>query len=378
MNILKQLTEFSNRYGNNPEFVLAGGGNTSAKDGDILYVKGSGIPLADITASGFVRMDRKKLKEVLNGAYSEDTSARERGVLTALSAARMPGEENKRPSVETSLHDMLKSKFVLHVHPPLVNGATCSVDGKKAIAELFPQAAWVDATKAGYILAADSKKVIDDYGGKHGIQPAVLFVENHGVFFSADTVSGLDSLVADVMDKLRCRARIIPNLSDAGYNPSLSSQAAETIRTAYLGIEGAAATVFACNYEIALLARNTKYFAAVEYPFTPDHIVYCRHKALFINDALPQTVSAAFSGYRKENGFAPKIVFVKKLGMFASGKNAREAETARDVFTDGIKIAVYAKNFGGGKFMTSGDIKFILNWEAESYRQKISIGNNKD
>ena len=50
--MLKTLTAFSNRYGADPELVLAGGGNTSAKDGDVLYIKGSGTALATITAPG--------------------------------------------------------------------------------------------------------------------------------------------------------------------------------------------------------------------------------------------------------------------------------------------------------------------------------------
>ena len=55
------LVEYSNRYGKNPLFVLAGGGNTSYKTEDTLYVKGSGTSLATITEEGFVKMDRAKL-----------------------------------------------------------------------------------------------------------------------------------------------------------------------------------------------------------------------------------------------------------------------------------------------------------------------------
>ena len=36
---LQKLAEMSNRYGSNPEYVLAGGGNTSYKDENYLYVK---------------------------------------------------------------------------------------------------------------------------------------------------------------------------------------------------------------------------------------------------------------------------------------------------------------------------------------------------
>ena len=40
-NELTALADMSNLYGSNPEFVLAGGGNTSYKNEDWLFVKGS-------------------------------------------------------------------------------------------------------------------------------------------------------------------------------------------------------------------------------------------------------------------------------------------------------------------------------------------------
>ena len=51
---VQELVAFSNRYGANPNYVLAGGGNTSYKDAENLYVKGSGQTLATIQAEGFV------------------------------------------------------------------------------------------------------------------------------------------------------------------------------------------------------------------------------------------------------------------------------------------------------------------------------------
>ncbi|GHV01039.1 hypothetical protein FACS1894211_09920 [Clostridia bacterium] len=381
MDIMKELVDLSNFYGKDPEFVLAGGGNTSAKVGDELYVKGSGAALAAISAEGFVRMDRAKLKAVVNGKYSKDADAREKEVLAALYAARAAGEEHKRPSVETSLHDMLDFTFVLHVHPALVNGMTCSQDGKKTAAALFPDAAWVNATKAGYILAVDSQKVIDAYVKKRGKQPAVLFIENHGVFFGADSRAALDKLVSGVMGTLRGQVKIKPEFIqmsaqdiDDELNLGNAARAAAAIRTVYGKFEGSAVTTYVLNWETLHFAESRGAFSAVEYAFTPDHIVYCKHKALYLEDAAPDAVNAAFAAYHAENKFAPKIVFVKGLGMFASGKNVKEANAARDVFLDEIKIAVYARSFGGGKFMTAEDIDFILHWEVENYRQKVSVG----
>ena len=56
---IESLVEYSNRYGSDPGMVLAGGGNTSMKTDQTLYIKGSGTSLATITEQGFVVMSRR-------------------------------------------------------------------------------------------------------------------------------------------------------------------------------------------------------------------------------------------------------------------------------------------------------------------------------
>ena len=196
------LVEYSNRYGKNPSFVLAGGGNTSYKTEDTLYVKGSGTSLATITEEGFVKMDRAKLAAIWNNTYSADTAAREAEVLSDMMSAKLPGEEAKRPSVETLLHDLFPQKFILHVHPARVNAITCSVNGKETVSEMFEGAVWVDECEPGYILAAKCKEMLEAYKNCSGKNASVLFLQNHGIFFAADSGEELDAIVESVMTKI--------------------------------------------------------------------------------------------------------------------------------------------------------------------------------
>ena len=76
-NPLEVLVKLSRFYGSDPDFVLAGGGNTSVKVGDRLFVKGSGHALATIPPEGFVEMDRKQLEALLNSTLSEERMQRE-------------------------------------------------------------------------------------------------------------------------------------------------------------------------------------------------------------------------------------------------------------------------------------------------------------
>ena len=102
---LAALAAMSNRYGANPEYVLAGGGNTSFKSADRLWVKGSGTSLATIQPQDFVVLERPLLNEMWSAQYPADEAQREAAVLADMMNARVRGE-NRRPSVETLLHDL--------------------------------------------------------------------------------------------------------------------------------------------------------------------------------------------------------------------------------------------------------------------------------
>ena len=64
MNEIKQLIRISQFYGSDSRYVIAGGGNTSYKNADKLWVKASGHALATITEEGFAVLDRNKLNVI--------------------------------------------------------------------------------------------------------------------------------------------------------------------------------------------------------------------------------------------------------------------------------------------------------------------------
>lgn len=374
MEDIKSLIEMSHRYGSDADFVLAGGGNTSYKTDDILYIKGSGTALATISESGFVKMDRKKLSAMLVKKYSENEAEREAQVLADMMAAKCSGEEAKRPSVETLLHDLLPYKFVLHVHPALVNGITCAKDGQAVCERLFPDAVWVGSTKPGYILAALCKEKTDAYKAEKGSAPKLIFLQNHGIFFAADTTEEIDRAAAGTMAKIKENIKRFPDRSDAEYDRATALRLAPELRMLY-GEGGTAAVKFTVNKDILSFASSKGAFAPIAHSFSPDHIVYCKAEPLLVEagEDLPEKTEAAFAEYKAKNGYAPKIVFVSGVGMFACGKTKKESDTAAAVFADAMDIAVYSESFGGALPLDEELTSFIVNWEVESYRAKVSL-----
>lgn len=374
---VEELIEVSRRYGSDPEYVVAGGGNTSWKTADQLYVKGSGVALESVSAEGFVRMDRAKLAGIWSAVYPSDPDARESAVLAAMMAARFPGEEQKRPSVETLLHDALPFAFVVHTHPASVNAVTCCAREAEAAAELFgDQALWIPSTNPGYILSQIVKDAFEEHTDRRGKAPAFILLQNHGVFVYGSTVADVDAVyrgISGVLSaKIRRRADFSPVALGAPEKKAAADAAAALERLSAVD-GGSAAVFFSTDAETARLTASSEAFSVFRLPFTPDHIVYSGSDFLWAESvgALPDAYAAFTS---KFGGRRPKLAAVKGLGVFGIGAegNAKSARLAVELFRDAAKIAVYAEAFGGPRYMTQDQVDFINNWEVERYRAKIS------
>lgn len=362
---LAALTAMSNKYGANPEYVLAGGGNTSFKSADRLWIKGSGTALATIRPEDFVVLERDLLARMWTADYPAEEAEREAAVLQDMMDARVKGE-TRRPSVETLLHDLFPQKYILHVHPAIVNGITCSTQGAVAMKRLFPDAVWVDACKPGYILALECKKEMDAYKAQTGKDCNLLFLQNHGIFFAGETTQELDVLAEGVMAKLAEAITYQPQLEEQPYDVERVVAISPVLRALYG--DGQPATVkFTVNPEILAYDPTTQ-------SLSPDHIVYAKAKQLILPEGVDaEGVRAAFDAFVAENGYKPKIAFAQGLGMFSCGMTMKEAVTAQTVMLDAIKVVAYTKSFGGVSPMPEFLIDFIVNWEVESYRSKVSL-----
>lgn len=353
MSELTLLQNMSNRYGADPDYVLAGGGNTSYKTEDVLYIKGSGTSLSTIRAEDFVRMDRAKLGAMWNVSYSENEAEREKEVLSDMMNARVEGE-SRRPSVETLLHDLFPHKFVLHVHPAIVNGMTCGKKGKELSKVLFPESVWVDACRPGYILASLCRDVLNEYKAKNGKDASLLFLQNHGVFFAGNTVEEIDVLASSVME-------------------ALNSYTAEQRNGKVNVITETAKTVTGYTFSERITGKGICAFDANRNSPTPDHIVYCKAKYFTCGINIDtDTLKASLEAFNNENGYYPRVILVKGAGAILLGDSEKMINTNTAILRDHISVCRNAEAFGGYNGMTDDLVDFIVNWEVESYRAKMN------
>ncbi len=290
-------------------------------------------------------------------------------MLADLLAARVPGE-TKRPSVETLLHDIIPTPYVLHLHPAAVNGMTCGKTGKKAFTALLgDKGIWVRPIMPGYVLATVIAGEIKAFEKKHGCIPDYILLENHGIFLGGSSEAELDKKFNAFMKTLNGELTIKPDLSAVEFDRETAALTGAAIR----GIAGGSGfAVFGVNKAAAEAVADKKAFAAVRTTFSPDHMVYCRDEAVFA-DGDADAVCAAVRDYQTRKNALPKIIGVKGLGVYAVAPTKKEADIALSLFFDAVKVSVYARNFGGGKALPADLIAAIGNWEVERYRQSVAF-----
>ncbi|MGB9686089.1 MAG: class II aldolase/adducin family protein [Rectinema subterraneum] len=393
---LETLIEISRRYGADPDYVLAGGGNTSLKDGDVIAVKASGALLGTIDENGFVQLSLSKLRALFDMALTSDSEAREKIVLEKLLEARLPGQ-TRRPSVETLLHALFPYRFVIHLHPALVNGMLCSRQALSAAETLFRnEASVLPYITPGYILA-DAVRRVFEHRTSSGMSPLkILFLQNHGVFVAADSVEEIEALYAHIFETLKAEVQPLPEEGLHG-SPArkheIPAADGETRTKASFEVtpplvmrafEEATSKFnvrffFTSNSLIGHFLASPEAFVPLSSPFTPDHIVYAGAWPLFVNISEAQSSEHLISKideFRIRHQEMPKIIAVQNLGIFGLGQDESAAKRACELFGDAAKIAWYARSFGGVHPMQPADIEFIRSWEVEKYRASIAASSN--
>jgi rhamnose utilization protein RhaD (predicted bifunctional aldolase and dehydrogenase)/NAD(P)-dependent dehydrogenase (short-subunit alcohol dehydrogenase family) len=373
---IAELIEISQFYGQKKEYVIAGGGNTSYKTEDKLWVKASGFALSTISEEGFAVMDRKKLAKISENEYSSDPFKRESQIKDDLADSTIT--KDKRPSVETSFHDAIRYKFVVHLHPTAVNGIMCSNKAEELVKPVFgEEAIYIPYIDPGYILFKAVEEKIIEFRAEKGYDPKVILLQNHGIFVSADTTQEITA----IYDK------IIANIEKEVTTPVDNSMlpVAEHVTEVVPAIRAIVSTEGLKRIKVTNSALVEKFnccaenFEKVNYPFTPDLIVYCKSKYIYIDEvSTPETTIDAFktkyTQFKTDNGYAPKVVFVKGIGMLSIGDNAAQSNIIKEVFEDAMQISWLSESFGGQHFMTAEQINFIDTWEVENYRRKVAAG----
>lgn len=376
MRQIEDLIAISRKFGQDSRFVIAGGGNTSYKDENRLWVKASGHALATITEDGFAVLDRTLLNEMGEKAYNEDTAIREEQVKNDLAVACVT--KDRRPSVETSLHNCMGFAFVVHLHPTLVNGLMCSANAEAACGEIFPEALYIEYTDPGYTLFKKVYDRINAYKAANGKEPQVIFLQNHGIFVGGDTTAEIEGIYSEILGKLETKVAALPE-GGSEVSPTVTDVIPAIRQMLSRSGRGLKTLKVTKNALVDYFLDGSREKIAA--PFTPDIIVYCKSAYIFIDaesdEEILKQAEEKIEAFAAEKGYTPKVLLIKGVGLVAVGDNSKNAQIITDVFTDAMKVAFYAQSFGGEHPMEKAWIDFIDNWEVENYRRKVAAGSSK-
>lgn len=369
--LLQQLIAASNTVGANPDYVRAGGGNSSVKIDGVLYIKPSGTQLATLRGDDLVGL---RVDVLLDALHSDEPV--EGDPVQAAAAAALVGTPTRRPSVEILFHALIDDPLVLHVHPLVVNAVTCGSDGAALAGRLFgDDAVWVPYVDPGVPLARAIESARTAHVERTGQPaPALTLLGNHGIIVSGSTQ-------AELVQRLEHATEVVAEAIGATPEPDVAQP--DPVRDAAVinAVAPRLRALLSASAPVVLVAGLGEPFASLDAasplvsdgPLIPDQIVYAGSFPLVIDASDAETAAAAvepaLAAYRAAHGRDPVVTLLPGIGVLAVGADRAKALTARDVFGDSVVVAGYADRLGGVRVMDDAERGFIETWEAEAYRK---------
>lgn len=367
-----ELLEASHRFGGDPEYVRAGGGNASVKLDGVLYIKPSGTPLATLAADDLVPLRLDVLLDALHADEEVDGDP----VRAAAEKAQV-GNPTRRPSVEILFHALIDDPLVLHLHPIATNALTCSVDGERLAAELFgDEAVWVPYIDPGVPLARGVEAARRGHAVRTGRPaPPITLLGNHGIIVSGSSAAELAQRTEHVTRVVEARLAAAPTVAATPCRPEDADALVNAVAPRLRGLLGSGAGPAVITTDTSDLARSLTVDAPIVAggPLIPDHIVYSGSFPMVVELTDPadaaDAVTSALASFRAQHGRAPAVTVVPGIAVLGAGADPAAADNALRVFLDHARVAADADRLGGVRVMTEAERGFIETWEAEAYRQ---------
>ena len=371
---LKIRVYSSNLLGDEEDLVLAGGGNTSVKCEDILYVKGSGWSLADIKEEGFAPV---KMQTLLDMAKRETLSDSE---MVRLQREAMTNKDAPNPSVEAILHAIIPFKYVDHTHADAIVTISNSKQGKEIISKLYSDFLIVPYVMPGFVLAKEVYKLSKGIDWKK-INGIILL--NHGIFtfsnLAKESYGKMIEAVNRAEEYLKKNAKIEIKEQKITKNYDL-----EELKRVLSKEKGYDVTLKVDNSDLAIFysnQENLKEFAS-RGVLTPEHIIRTKREPLVLEDndfeqkikEYKQEYEKYFKTFAKDEVMlnpAPNYIVAKGFGVISIGKDEKEAEIIGKIVSHTMLAVLRADMLGGYESIDLKKSFEMEYWELEQAKLKV-------
>lgn len=306
----------SARLGQDPLRVQGPGGNTSIKDGAVMWIKASGTELAHaLNADIFVAVDRAAALAEARGLAGDGSCK----------ATVLDPTNTLRPSIETTFHAILDWPVIAHTHSIATLTHAVSTDGLRVAMEKLDGLPVVDVpyAKPGLPLTRNILARVT-------AETQVVLLANHGLIICGANVSEVADLMEEVEVRLHLPQQPLPHVTPSGPPPD--------------GFIWADESWIAHDPRASGLASAGSYY--------PDHVV-------FLGPALPQS----------DHSGTPPAILVAGQGV-ALRSDATLSQKAMLRCLSNV-LSRLPPEWVPNPIGPEAEAE-LLNWDAEKYRQALA------
>lgn len=397
---VEELLERANTLGSDPRNTNYAGGNASAKgtvtdpvtarDVELMWVKGSGGDLGTLTEKGLavLRLDRMRaLADVYPGVEREDE-------MVAAFDYCLHGKGGAAPSIDTAMHGLVEAAHVDHLHPDSGIAIATAADGEELTRRIFgDRVAWVPWRRPGFQLGLDIAAI------KQANPRAIgVILGGHGITAWGDTS---EECKANSLDIIRTAEAYIAEHGKAEpfgevVHPALPEEERHARAAALFPlIRGLASTDRPQVGHFTDSEAVLDFVSRAEHPrlaalgtSCPDHFLRTKVAPMVLDlppdaplDDAKARLRELHAAYREEyaayydrhaaagspamRGADPAIVLVPGVGMFSFGANKQTARVAGEFYVNAINVMRGAEALSSYAPIDEAEKFRIEYWELE-------------
>ena len=339
--IVQEINRFCANLGKEKLLVQGAGGNVSWKEGNQLWIKGSGTWLADAEKKNiFVPVDLDNLNKALSNKNFN-------------CQPQLIGNHPFRPSIETILHALMPQKIVVHLHAIEILKFLVSNNYKETIRLLLKNPTLdfnfilVDYHKPGPDLAQAINQSLNN-----PINTNVVFLKNHGIVIGGESINEVVELLNYILSRCAKQHRANMDCNHSMALPTPSTQAQEN----YIAFP---------DIEVHQLALNVNLFKRLQsdWALYPDHVVFLGPNAFFYPSWENFLNQVSFFSEK------PELIFIEKKGVFIKPNFNLAKSVQLRCYFDVISRVPPSSPL---EPISRQAINELLEWDAEKLRQTMS------
>ncbi|TDE35773.1 bifunctional aldolase/short-chain dehydrogenase [Actinomadura sp. 6K520] len=397
---VEQLLARANTLGSDPRNTNYAGGNASAKgtvtdpvtarDVELMWVKGSGGDLGTLTEQGLavLRLDRMRaLVDVYPGVEREDE-------MVAAFDYCLHGRGGAAPSIDTAMHGLVDAPHVDHLHPDSGIAIATAADGEELTRRIFgDRVAWVPWRRPGFQLGLDIAEI-----KRANPQAIGVILGGHGITAWGETSEECGDNSLDIIRT--AEAYIAEHGKPDPFGDVVHRTLPEEERRARAAalfplLRGLASTDRPQVGHFTDSGTVLDFVSRAEHPrlaalgtSCPDHFLRTKVRPMVLDlppDAPLDDVRARLrelhAAYREEyaayyerhaapgsppmRGADPAIVLVPGVGMFSFGANKQTARVAGEFYVNAINVMRGAEALSAYAPIDEAEKFRIEYWELE-------------